>query len=82
MGTVSHTGSLMRWKSSSADGCDLVRWLSFLLSRQCSVLGVGSGQEEQKTPFSQTRAREVSPSTTSGDRCLRTEVVDKTACNW
>lgn len=40
--------SLMRWKSSSVDGCDRARWLPSRLLKHCDVLGGGSGQEEQK----------------------------------
>ena len=57
--TGSHTASLMRWKSSSAGGCDPVRWLRFLLFRKREALGGISGQEEQKPLVSQSRAREV-----------------------
>ena len=47
--TESHTESLICLKLSNVGGCDPVRWLRFLLLKQCDALGGDSGQEEHET---------------------------------
>ena len=58
---VSHTASLMRWKSSSAGGTDLVRWLRFPVFKQYDGLGGGCGPQEQEVLTKRSHACEVDP---------------------